>query len=70
MSIERRIQQAVNEIGAAFKPVTVYVNPNGIWVDPCAVIAWGELVGVYDARSPEFDPDVFAQDVFAAMGGA
>lgn len=70
MSIEKRIERAITEIGHAFKPVAVYVNANGIWVDPHKAIAWGELVGVYDARRETFDTRPFAQDVYATLGGA
>ena len=70
MSIERRIQRAVTEIGVKFRPVEVWINANGIWVDPVKAIAWGEMVGVYDARQRTFDPAIFAQDVYATLGGA
>jgi len=67
--IERRIARAVKEIGEAFRPVAVYVSPSGIWVDPDKALAWGELVGVYDARKETFCPTAFAQDVYATLGG-
>lgn len=72
MSARLPYKQHVQRIIEAKEALAIWVKPGKFLVSalPSAIQNTGELVGVYDARKPEFNPAQFAEDVRLTMDEA